>query len=96
MSFENRHWVIFDASELSKIDFEEVCEHSINTVRKSINGAKSFIKWDGDSIPSSLSGLSAYSGPYNHSEIIEILNTSEWRDRDPENNPDSPHIPEEL
>lgn len=92
MRFENRHWVIFDSSELSKINFEEVCEYSIDTVRKSINGTKSFIKWEGNSIPSSLSGLGTYSGPYNHSEILEILNTSEWRDSNPMDNPDSPHI----
>ena len=40
MRFENRHWVIFDSSELSKINFEEGCEYSINTVRKSIDGTK--------------------------------------------------------
>ena len=94
MRFENRNWGIFDSSELSKINFEEVCEYSINTVRKSIDGTKTFIKWDGDSIPTSVVGLGTYLGPYNHSEILGILTTSEWFDPDPKNNPNSPHIPE--
>ena len=70
MSFENRKWVIFNYSEASKIDFSQVCEYSINTVRKSIDGTQTFIKWDGDTIPSSVSGLGTYLGPYNHSEIL--------------------------
>ena len=39
---------------------------------------KTFVKWDGDTIPSSVAGLSTYQGPYNHSEIMVILNTEEW------------------
>ena len=95
MSFENRKWVIFNYSEASKIDFSQVCEYSINTVRKSIDGTQTFIKWDGDNMPSSVSGLGTYLGPYNHSEILEILATSEWTDEDPASNPDSPHIPDD-
>ena len=95
MSFENRKWVIFNYSEASKIDFSQVCEYSINTVRKSIDGTQTFIKWDGDTIPSSVSGLGTYIGHYNHSEILEILATSEWTDEDPASNPDSPHIPDD-
>ena len=46
-------------------------------------------------MPSSVSGLGTYLGPYNHSEILEILATSEWTDEDPASNPDSPHIPDD-
>ena len=99
MRFENRHWVIFDYSEVSKINFEEVCEYSVNTLRKSLDGTKVFVKWDGDTTPSSVSGLSTYSGPYNHTQIKEILSNSDWHssdsfDFDSTNNPDRPHIPE--
>ena len=53
MRFENRHWVIFDYSEVSKINFEEVCEYSVNTLRKSLDGTKVFVKWVGNATPSS-------------------------------------------
>ena len=36
MAFENRKYVIFATTELNKIDFNEVLETSISTVRKSI------------------------------------------------------------
>ena len=99
MRFENRHWVIFDYSEVSKINFEEVCEYSVNTLRKSLDGTKVFVKWVGNATPSSVSGLSTYSGPYNHTQIKEILSNSDWHssdsfDFDSTNNPDRPHIPE--
>ncbi len=78
MAFENRKYVIFASTELNKIDFNEVLETSISTVRKSIDETKTFVKWDGDTIPSSVAGLSTYQGPYTHSEIKVILNTEEW------------------
>ena len=86
MAFENRKYAIFASTELNKIDFNEVLETSVSTVRKSIfdpeteteNDTKTFVKWDGDTIPSSVAGLSTYQGPYTHSEIKVILNTEEW------------------
>ena len=78
MAFENRKYVIFATTELNKIDFNEVLETSISTVRKSVDETKTFAKWDGNTIPSSVAGLSTYQGPYTHSEIMVILNTEEW------------------
>ena len=78
MAFENRKYVIFATTELNKIDFNEVLETSISTVRKSVDETKTFAKWDGNTIPSSVAGLSTYQGPYTHSEIKVILNTEEW------------------
>lgn len=95
MSFENRKWVIFNYSEASKIDFSQVYETSINTLRKSIDGTQTFVKWNGDTVPSSVSGLGTYLGPYNHSEMLGILTTSEWTEEDPTSNPNSPHIPDD-
>ena len=99
MRFENRHWIVFNYSEVSKINFEEICEYSVNTLRKSLDGTKVFVKWEGDTTPASVAGLSTYSGPYNHTQIKEILSTSDWRssdsfDWDSINNSDRPHIPE--
>jgi hypothetical protein len=35
------------------------------------------VKWDGDT-PSFVSSIVGSEGPYNHAEILEILNTTEW------------------
>lgn len=69
--------MIFNTNELSLIDFTQVMETSIETVRKSVDGTKVFVKWVGE-IPSSLSTLTTKEGPYSHSQILEILSTEEW------------------
>ena len=75
--------MIFNVSELPNIDFNQVLETSIDTVRKSVDQTKTFVKWDGDSIPSSVEGLTTKQGPYTYSEILEILSTEEWTSNKP-------------
>ena len=77
--FENRRWLNIPVSEQDKIDWNQVL--STQLVRKNVDGTKSFIKWEGDT-PSFVSNLTGTSGPYNHSEILEILNGSEWSPED--------------
>lgn len=75
--YENRKFMIFNVSELPQINFSEVLETSIDTVRKSVDETKTFVKWDGD-IPSSISNLTTSEGPYTYEEITEILMSPEW------------------
>jgi hypothetical protein len=75
--YDNREFMIFNTSELPLINFNEVLETSEETVRRSINGEKTFVKWDGE-IPSSVLSLTTSEGPYTYDEILEILSTSEW------------------
>lgn len=75
--FENRHYVIFDVTELDQINFDQVLETSAETVRRSVYGTKTFVKYEGD-IPTSVLALTTKSEPYTHEEILEILLTSEW------------------
>lgn len=76
--YSNRQFMIFDVSELNIIDFSQVLETSIDTVRKSIDETKTFVKWDGDIIPSSVEMLTTKEGPYTYDEIITTLNGPEW------------------
>ena len=76
--YENREFMIFNVLELSNIDFTQVCETSIDTVRKSVDQTKTFVKWDGEIIPSSVNSLLTKEGPYTYTEILSILSTSEW------------------
>jgi hypothetical protein len=75
--YPNRRFMIFDVSELDKIDFTQVEETSIDTVRKSIDEIKTFVKWDGDT-PSFIQDLITKQGPYTYDEILTILSTEEW------------------
>ncbi len=80
--YPNREFMIFNVSEIDKIDFTQVHETSAETVRKSVDGTKTFVKWDGN-IPSSVSSLTTSEGPYTYDEIIVILEGPEWTSNDP-------------
>ena len=75
--YENREFMIFNVSELDQIDFNQVLETSADTVRKSVDKTKTFVKWEG-TIPQCVDGLITKEGPYTHNEILTILATSEW------------------
>jgi hypothetical protein len=76
-NYENREFMIFNVLELNQIDFNQVIETSEETVRKSIDGTKTFVKWDGI-IPECVSNLTTKEGPYTYEEILIILSTTEW------------------
>ena len=78
MDYNNRHFMIFSTTELNQIDFTQVCETSIDTVRKSTDESKTFIKWDDEEIPTCVENLTTKQGPYTYEEILEILSTEEW------------------
>jgi hypothetical protein len=75
--YENREYIIFPVSQLNLIDFNQVLETSAETVRKSVDGTKTFVKWEGEQ-PSCISNLTNTEGPYTYTEILEILSTNEW------------------
>lgn len=81
--YENREFIIFNVSELGTISFEEVCETSAETVRKSVDGTKTFVKWDGEVIPQCVAELTTKEGPYTYTEILDILSGPEWTDPNP-------------
>ena len=72
-----RTYLIIPTSELSKVDFSQVCETSADTVRKSVDETKTFIKWD-SSEPSFVSSITGTEGPYTQQEILTILATDAW------------------
>ena len=81
--YENRKFMIFNVSELELIDFTQVCETSVETVRKSVDQTKTFVKWDSVEMPSSVEALTTKEGPYSYEEILIILATPEWTDPNP-------------
>jgi hypothetical protein len=84
-NYNNRKFIIFNVLELNKIDFEQVCETSSETVRKSVDETKTFVKWD-DDIPECILNLNTKEGPYTYEEILDILSTEEWT-KDPNSSP---------
>jgi hypothetical protein len=75
--YENREFMIFNVSELDQIDFTQVLETSAETVRKSVDETKTFVKWDG-TMPECVTNLTTKEGPYTYDEIVQILLEPEW------------------
>ena len=73
MAYENRKYVIINTSETGSIDFSQVNETSVDTLRYNISGSQTFVKFDGDT-PSFLSGKTSYT----HSEILTVLDGDDW------------------
>jgi hypothetical protein len=81
-NYPDRRFVIFNVSELSIIDFNQVFETSADTVRKSIDETETFVKYDLPQ-PSSVAALTTKSQEYTYDEILIILSTPEWSDPNP-------------
>ena len=75
--FENRKYVIIPASEINNVNFSEVLETSAATCRYSVDGSKTFVKYEG-AMPASVQGIAGKSQEYSHDEILAILSTAEW------------------
>jgi len=68
MAYENRKYVIINASEVGTVDFSQVYETSANTLRYSLDDSQTFVKFEG-STPSFLNGKTQYT----KQEIIAYL-----------------------
>lgn len=66
-----RTYVIIN-SDIS-VDFSQVCESSADTLRYSLDGTKTFVKFNGDT-PSFLIGEPQYT----QEEMLNILSGPEW------------------
>ena len=75
--YEHRNYMIFNVSEIDTIDFDTVLETSAETVRKSVDETKTFVKWEHDT-PECVLNLQTAEGPYNHDEILAILSGEDW------------------
>jgi len=75
--YPDRRFVIFNVTELNQINFNQVFETSVDTVRKSVDETKTFVKYD-IPMPSSVASLTTKSQEYTYDEILNILSGPEW------------------
>lgn len=77
-------YCIIDSKDVDYINFEEVRELAPSCLRYSLDGSKTFIKYQGEqpefifAITGDLVGLPEY----NHAEILDILKGPEWTKQD--------------
>ena len=78
VDFTKRNFMILDVSEIDSLNFNDIMETSPESLRKSINETKTFVKWGGEKIPNSVNNLTTKVGPYSYDDMIKILSTREW------------------
>ena len=77
MDYSNRKWVIVNVSDITDEMIANAIQSSMNTLRKTLDGSKAILKFDGDT-PSCFDGLTTY----NHSEILTELAKSAWTEEE--------------
>ena len=73
MDYSNRKWVIVNVSAITDEMIHSAIQTSTSTLRKTLDGSKAILKWDGDT-PSCFDGMTTYT----HSEILTELRKSTW------------------
>ena len=77
-------YVTLDVSEIDQLDFSQIEQTSIDTLRISLDGTRTIIKWvTAGGVPSSVAALTT-KGPYmTHDEALALMSTTDWTDPDP-------------
>jgi hypothetical protein len=75
--FENRKYVVMFYNEIDQIDFTQVLETSEETVRRSVDGTLTFVKYEGE-MPSSVYALTNKSQEFTHEQFLAILAGPDW------------------
>jgi hypothetical protein len=68
-----RQYVILNADEVSTVNFDEVLETSVDTLRYNVAGDQTFVKYEGAK-PRSLYGKDTLS----HSAMLTVLEGEAW------------------
>ena len=72
-------YVTLDVSETPSLDFNQIEQTSIDTLRISVDGTKTIVKWiTANGVPSSVAALTT-KGPYmTHDEALALMSTEAW------------------
>ena len=70
-------YVIILAEEVSSVDFNQVLETSVETLRYSLDNTQALVKFEGET-PSFLTGKQLY----DYESIMDILNSPTWTEED--------------
>ena len=74
-----RTYAIINTKDIKLIDFSQVNETSMATVRKSVDHSQFVIKWEDGHTPTFITDESVKPvGTYNHNAILVIMESAEW------------------
>ena len=74
-----RTYAVINLTDVGLIDFAQVGESSVSTIRKSLDDTQFVIKWENGYIPTFISDGSVIAvSEYDHHSILELMATAEW------------------
>ena len=72
-------YATINISDIGLIDFAQIGETSVSTVRKSLDNTQFVIKWEEGYVPTFITDLTVVPvGTYDHHAILELMATPEW------------------
>ena len=74
-----RTFIFFNSSEKGILEYSQLVETSPDTLRVSLDGSKTFVSYETETMPDTIQALTSYIGPLTYEETITILQTAEWK-----------------
>jgi len=72
-------YVTLDFSEASELDYEQILQTSIDTLRVSVDGTETIVKWiTATGVPSSVAALTTKGSYLTHDEALILMSTEAW------------------
>lgn len=78
-------YAIINTPYLGEIDFSQICETSLNTLRYKLDGTQFIIKWVEGDLPTFIEDGSVT--PFvtmNHEQVLELMSKPTWTPTDPD------------
>lgn len=77
-------YVTLSVTEISKLDFSQIEQTSIETLRRNIANTQTIIKWNNSAgTPSCVNSLTTKSPDMTHDEALTLMSTTAWTDPTP-------------
>jgi hypothetical protein len=79
MKDNDRRYAVINITDLELIDFSQIEQTSIETIRKSLDDTQFVIKWEDGYTPTFITDASVVPvGTYDHHAILELMATDKW------------------
>ena len=75
----NRTYAVINLTDVGLIDFAQIGESSVSTIRKSLDETQFVIKWEEGYIPTFITdGTVVPVAEYDHHSILILMQSAEW------------------
>ena len=82
--YNTRTYAVIILTDIGLIDFSQVGETSVSTIRKSLDDTQFVIKWEDGYTPTFITNSSVVPvGTYDHHAILDLMATAEWSEEIP-------------